>query len=381
MNTRRIIFSQSVNGHYLEYLHHLYMACLKEPVETIFVVPTAFSKQKFLFEWPEAEHIRFDLQPIDIWSVGLLRRSFRLTRILRSAIRQHKAASAFLIDIDLFMPLLPLLYFGRAKISGILYGIYLYRWHELKTFRKLYYVINHWLYAKAPIFNKIFVLNDRAAAAIYNRTFRTTRFVYLPDPFAAIQFEAIDFRAQYGIQPGQKIFFHFGSMGKRKGTLLILESILKLKPEEKKDYVFVFAGIIQDSIKKNFEKLIAEIGDGCRLLIFDRFCEFSFFANWCRTCDAILIPYLTSYGSSGVIGYAAQFRKPAITTSAGLIGKLVRRNHLGLTLTKLTPENLVVAYGSVDNWKHSDERYLTNNSVEQFITLFNHNFGLVDHNS
>jgi glycosyltransferase involved in cell wall biosynthesis len=371
MRTKEIVFCQSVTGHYLEYLNHLYVGRLKDKTETVFVVPVGFETQKVLFDWPQTDRISFDLIEFDIWSVGWLMRSFRLTMLLKKTVKKHKADSVFLVDIDLFMPILPFLFKSKEKISGILYGIYLYRWKESNLLRKIYYVITHLLYAKYKIFDTVFVLNDRAAPRIFNRLFHTERFVFLPDPFVSIKYEFEDFRKKYDIQSNQKIFLHFGSMGKRKGTLLILESILELTPEESANYVFVFAGIIQDTIKDDFNKLTSLIGESNRLLIFNQFCNFEFLANWCKSCDAILIPYLTSYGSSGLIGYAAQFHKPVITNAVGMIGKLVRKFHLGITVRKLDTTDLVKAYRLTEEWFGCDNRYLMYNSVEQFNTVIN----------
>ena len=371
MKSKEIVFCQSVTGHYLEYLHHLYMGRVENKTETVFVIPAEFEKQKELFEWPKANHISFDLIEIDIWSVGWLRRIYRLSKLLVNAVKRNKADSVFLVDIDLFMPLLPLLYYGKAKISGILYGIYLYQWEELSVLKKIYRVLTHWFYAKHPIFEKIFVLNDRAAIKVFNRLYCSERFVFLPDPIVPIKYQFEDFRETYKIEPNQKIFFHFGSMGIKKGTLLILESILELSEEERANYVFVFVGIIQDSIQDDFHKLIALIGESSQVHIFNYFCDFEFIANWCRACDAILIPYLTSYGSSGVIGYAAQFQKPVIATSSGMIGKLVRKYHLGITILQPDTKLLIKAYQEVVEWTSWDERYIMSNNVEQFNTAIN----------
>jgi len=368
MRTKKIIFSQSVKGHYLEYLHHLYMGCLDDKVETVFIAPVEFETQRKLFEWPHADHVRFDLKEIDIWSVGKLKRSYLLTKLLIQACKEHQADSAFLLDIDLFMPILPILYRGKARISGILYGIYLYRWKGASLIHKIYFAFTHWSYSKARIYENIFVLNSHAAPRMFNRLYHSSRFVYLPDPILSIKCESVNLRKKYGIRSDQKIFFHFGSMGKRKGTLLILESILQLNSEEKDKYVFVFAGVIQEAIKKEFHQLAALIGDESSLLVFDRFCDYQFFANWCNACDAILVPYFTSFGSSGVIGYAAQFRKPVITSGVGMVAKLVRTNHLGIQLKELTTDHLLLAYKQIDEWEGMGNRYAENNTVEKFNT-------------
>ena len=90
MKKKEIVFCQSVTGHYLEYIHHLYMGRVENNTETVFVIPATFEKQKALFEWPEANHISFDLIEIDIWSVGWLPRIYRLSKLLVNAVKRNK---------------------------------------------------------------------------------------------------------------------------------------------------------------------------------------------------------------------------------------------------------------------------------------------------
>lgn len=56
--------------------------------------------------------------------------------------------------------------------------------------------------------------------------------------------------------------------------------------------------------------------------------------------DYVLVPYKNVEQSSGIIGYAAQYNKPVIGPSEGLLGELIREYRLGYTITQLSVSNL-----------------------------------------
>lgn len=373
MVNKRIIFAPSVTGHNLEYIHHLYMGYLTKKDEClIFVIPELFNKQKELFHWPQSTYISFDL--MSMAEVGNLddswyKKQLRFSLLLRKYIKKHNATTAFVIDLMSMMPFLPCLIWRSVKISGIIYGIYLYRWEELSIHRKLSEIIWHTLLVKRSIFEKIYVLNDRGAALYLNKIYNTDKFKFLPDPYVPLEVPYKDLRIEYNIPISKKIFFHFGSMGYRKGTLLILESILQMSQSERDKYVFVIAGIIQGGIKDQFYDILQRIGDSATILVFDYFNSFETIANWCQNADAILIPYLSSYQSSGIIGYAAQYKKPVITTNKGLVGKLVRKYHLGITLDPVNCDSLIQAYNDIENWENCNSKYLDHNNVDKFFKV------------
>lgn len=373
MGSTQIIFSYSVTGHYLEYLHHLYMGYLgKKQGHIIFVIPESFREQKKLLHWPEVDHISFDLMSgsdvgklDDIW----YKKQLRLSLLIRRYTNKHQANKVFVIELLSMLPALPFVLKRKTKVSGIIYSIYLYRWKQLKIHRKLSEIIWHTLLAKCNLFDQLYILNDHSAAKYLNKLYTTKKFTYLPDPFIPMSYPYKDLRAGYSIPVSKKILFHFGSMGEKKGTLLILESIQKMSQVERDKFVFVIAGIVQNGIKERFYNSLKKIGDSSTILVFDYFNSFETIANWCQNCDAILIPYLSSYNSSGILGYAAYYKKPVIATSQGLVGKLVRKYHLGITLKSVDEYNLIKAYGQIDEWKSVDSNYMISNTVDEFFKI------------
>lgn len=74
------------------------------------------------------------------------------------------------------------------------------------------------------------------------------------------------------------------------------------------------------------------------MFVFDEFVLYLYWYNIRH--DAILIPYKNTAQSSGLLGYAAQFNKPLLAPSNGLIGKLVNEYKLGYLLDNLSPRTI-----------------------------------------
>lgn len=366
-----LIFSHSANGHYPEYIHHLYCGIMNcHDLEAVICVPEFFKKQRQLMSWEDCDRITFDYAPDEKLSWGdgkWYKRNLRFSLVLRSFAKKHKPDHIIMIDPMICMPFLPFLVPGKVSVSGILYGIFLYRLHELSKLRKAAELVWHYILGKHKKFSRIFTLNDGAAARFFNKKYKTERFLKLPDPFLPLPDTEENFCQKYGILPEQKVFFHFGSFGKKKGTLEILKSILLLSEEEQKKYVFVFAGVVQAGIRDEFYELYSKIQiTGCKILVFNEFCSYEFLGGWCRACDVILVPYLMAFNSSGCIGYAAQFNKPVIGPAYGLLGKLIKKNSLGICLEKISPETLTAAYEKMEDIFCNGDLYLSKNTVELF---------------
>lgn len=365
-----LIFSQSATGHHTEYLHHLYEECCRLPqVNVVIAVQERFAQQRELFCWSDSANITIDIIPdCELQWGGWVSTRWRFARAVRKYALMHNATQVFVLDFMLVMPFLFFFLPFGVQVSGIVYGLYVYRWKKLSWLQRTMAVILHWMLAKGPGIKNIFLLNDKAAARYYNALFRCQRFQYLPDPAVMPEFHEEDYRMKYNIRTETKIFFHFGSMGRKKGTLLILETILAMSKDELQNCMFVFAGYVQDSIRQEFYQQLDLAQKRVRILVFNEFCSYDVLGNWCRACTAILLPYLETYNSSGCIGYAACFGKPVIATGNGLLGKLVRRYRLGMLLPYATVESLRQALTCASYPVVADD-YMHENTPEHFARV------------
>ncbi len=182
--------------------------------------------------------------------------------------------------------------------------------------------------------------------------------------------ETINVRKEYGIAEDKVLFVHFGSLGVRKGTMVILDSLELLSAVDIQKYAFVLAGRIPDAIKDDFySRLEAVKNKGVQIYVKDAFCDYSFLGKLCFECDAILAPYLDTARSSGIIGYASQYFKPVIAPSSGLIGRLVKKYKLGYLLPSADPKCLCDAYRDFSKMSSNGlgDEYIISHDVRRFM--------------
>ncbi len=175
-------------------------------------------------------------------------------------------------------------------------------------------------------FKNICLLDEYLFDAIENGYYHT-QFHLLPDPwhgdFSLLQTEA---RRKLKI-PGDKfVFLNYGIGDRRKGLHLVIRSMLASLSESR--FFLLCAGQIAKD---------REIANGLDNLkrrglakVMDRFVsDYEEKLCFCAS-DAVLLPYINHFGSSGVLSRATAAGKMVIASDEGLLGKRVREHRLGL---------------------------------------------------
>lgn len=370
-----LVFEPFLSGHRLEYIHHLYEEAAKTPGNHYyFAVSNQFLTLKDHFEWSEAGHITFlymDQRFVaSSQHKGKVKRIFSLVSLASEFAKKHKADDIFFISLAEYMPWLPLFFKARASVSGIIYYIYLYEWKSKGLISRMRDALTILLVIPVRKYKHVFLLNDTVAATYLNGKFSTGKFRYLPDPympFSGHKENSDELRKRLNIGDMQKIFLHFGSMSFRKGTLNILQAIDLLPEKDTQDRCFIFAGKVNDDIKESFYALTESLKGRASIYVFDRFCEPSFLSSLCEACSVILAPYYNTAYSSGIVGYAANYRKPIVVPDRGLIGKLVRRYHLGYLLKDNSPQEIARFISDTGTFHPIDgTRYTVTHTVNDF---------------
>jgi len=372
MNTT-IIFSHTATGHVVEYFHHIYEMCMScTDRKFVFIVPEEFEKIKETKVWRDADNIIFDylssLEEGTYSGKPALKLSRELTRILNEKIHLYQADKVLSLFWFPLVPFGPFVFPKTVRVSAIFYDVYLRETEGLSWKAILRHFVNFWLLSLSKNIDSCYILNDSGGPGKLNDKFRTSKFRYLPDPFNTISDDGLfGFRKENEIGENQILFAHFGGLSERKGTLTIVESFLKLSDEEKRKYVFVFAGKIYDDIKKQFYKAVQEITD-IRIIIKDKFCSDAYLASLCKACNAILIPYKYSNRSSGLLGYASKYHKPLIGPKNGLLADVIKEYKLGIGINVNDIDDLRKAYSRIENGEISfpTSEYCDCNSISKF---------------
>ena len=126
-----IIFSSQIEGHFLEYVHHVYELALDRAEDRfVFLLPSAFIDVKDKFEWEAKSYITFELfdehksKTTQKGFANLLGESYRTSKLVAHAARKYQADYVFSNTIINFVPFAPFFIKKTTKLIGIIYRIY-----------------------------------------------------------------------------------------------------------------------------------------------------------------------------------------------------------------------------------------------------------------
>lgn len=371
------IFDFYLGGHHIEYLHHIYIYAIEhKDVDFTFIIPSNFSKFKSDFVWPESDNVKFVFYNLDdkyVRSLGFRQKSKLLCGLLKRFIAETGIKDVILIETMVFLPYLPLYISGKVNITSILYHLPIFH-KEARLKSRLHTKLDMGLVAYARCLKKVCLLNSESAVEIYNKKYRTRKFAFLPDPYTPLVCERSieEIKKEHNIDLYKEVFIHIGGLTRRKGTIEILDALVKLDAESLKNKCFIFAGRVIEDIKTEFYNKIEQLKNKVQIVIFDQFCEYSLFGEICTIADYIIIPYKNTAQSSGICSYAAQFNVPVIGPAEGLLGSLIRENGLGYTINEINSDKIVELINSGE-YKHiitdkmKADKYLRTSTPENFF--------------
>ncbi|MBR6252126.1 MAG: glycosyltransferase [Bacteroidales bacterium] len=364
-----LIFNTDIRGHHLEYFYNTYCEAIKHKEHKyIYAIPSEFHTLKNQYNWPPCENVIFDTDNdySKCRSGNEYIRAWHISRLICKIIKRHKPDAVFLIILMQAMPFLPFLLPRNIKLHGIVYDLPRY---ETRIGQKLRDTLYLRILAASHSVGKVFILNDKSVADELNRKMHDDKFAFLSDPAQRIDMAQIsNIRDELGAKVGDKIFLHFGGLGLRKGTLEIMKAIELLPQRTLDKSLFVFSGRVNNDIKNEFYRRLDTLKSKTRIVVYDGFCDSSFLYNLCYSCDYILMPYLQSYRSSGVVGYASFFSKPVLGPSDGLIGQLIMDYKLGWTVDKVNGATL--AEKIIEMAENDDQHDLTEYAVTHTVDDF-----------
>lgn len=374
-----LIHTDTISGHQLEYIHHLYMDAVLHPDDSfIFVLPQKFKHDSACFEWPTSNNIKILILKEGeetTQNCNLLKKGWINSRVIGKYAKNYKVTDVIAISIMAYLPFLPLFLNGNVHFSGIVYRIYLYEWKEESLSMKIQDVIKYWIMSRFRVFYRIYMCNDSASAQCLNRIFRTNKYRYIPDPVASLaDYTGQSIREELNIIASKKILLHIGSMDSYKNTLAIMRSLLMLDIEKSDKIAVILAGRVIPSIRKEFDFLYKQVEHKIQIIFLEGYLSFERLADLFVTCDYVLVPYNVKSQSSGIVGHSAFYGKPVIAVQGGIIGKMVRKWHLGHLLYQSSDISICQFISDIvekPSCTTKGNTYLDSHSVEMFCkTIF-----------
>ena len=339
--------SMSAGGHQIEYVHHLH-ALAKGITDRkfVFVLPSSAKTIDEEFSWENANNIVFDFLPdsiAEIEQLSPLKKAHRRTLLLKQYINRYHADRVFLISFMEYMPFCAFLLPRNVKVEGVIYSIYLYRWKKAQLLLCCADVVKYLLMVHSKGIGRVFILNDSASALYLNKLYNTSKFQYLPDPVFVNHSDISSLRISLNIPQEKFLLAQCGTISSRKGAIEALKGLGQLSQKTADRIAVLFAGRIADENKTAFYEALNEVPVNIQVVVIDSFVSYQYLCSIIHSADALLLPYTETHRSSGLLGYAAHFRKPVIAPSTGLIGRIVRKYKMGILMTDVAPTSIANA--------------------------------------
>ncbi len=172
---------------------------------------------------------------------------------------------------------------------------------------------------------KVFILNDEAMPNwLDNR-----RFFYLPDPYFEYEIiENFDIRKRYKIPKDNLILLQFGNMDERKNNENIIAALNNLDEEKAQKITIIIIGKFKEGYMEKIKSLIPE-NSKYQTIIKDEFVSDEEMESTFVQSDVILRMNINFFGSSGIVGQAANHNKPCIVSNNGVMAEQVEKYKLG----------------------------------------------------
>lgn len=150
---------------------------------------------------------------------------------------------------------------------------------------------------------------------------------FLPDPCPpGYDGDMMAARKQMELPAGCKVFLFYGTGAHRKGLHIAVNAMRQLPPESP---AFLLCAGQQNPSGKTASGLAQLIRQN-RARLFDRYVSLEEEKLCFAASDAVLLPYLNHFGTSGVLSRAMAAGKPVIVSDEQLLGRLTREHDLGL---------------------------------------------------
>jgi glycosyltransferase involved in cell wall biosynthesis len=207
-------------------------------------------------------------------------------------------------------------------------------------------------------FSQLLMLDEFLLPSL-GRTFPAAPLFFLPDPCPLdFQGESMEARTKLGLPPDQKVLLFFGVGSPRKGLGVAVDAFLSLPVESNSLLVVAGKQNLNGTLREKIEILVQR----GRAQLIDRYVS-SDEEKWCfQAADAVLLPYLNHFGTSGVLSRACATGKFVIASDEQLIGKLVKEHVLGYVFPTGDSRALASAIVEYESLTESQKSFFRENS-------------------
>jgi glycosyltransferase involved in cell wall biosynthesis len=194
-----------------------------------------------------------------------------------------------------------------------------------------------------PQLHKLLCLDPFAVRAL-----QSSKMIHLADPVSSsppFLGDVSSFQAKLGIEQHRRVFLLFGALDERKGIYQLLDAIELLSPELTQNVCLLIVGKTNADEQTQIQPQISTLRQTHPIQILELydFISEDEVPKYFQAADVILAPYQRHVGMSGILLLAAAAGKPVLSSSYGLMGKLVEHHQLGLAVDSTVPAEIAQA--------------------------------------
>ena len=381
MKNRILLFDTITDGHHPDYLIHLIGFYSGNQEVELFVATgesfkSQFDERQKAEDNPWGENVTFLPIPTDklnsIHSKSIYLRSIIEWNLLVETAKEINASQVLLMYFDYYQLGIWIGKKAPCPVSAIYF-----RPNFAENDNGIYPQIKKWMLSKVLKSGQIQDLFCLVHALVpYMKGQKTqTQIIPICDPIKQFQIsksETAEFKNKYKIPTDKKIFLNFGYLDDRKGMEVFIDACATLPIEALAKICLLLAGPLPEYYEKIIEAKLDQVPEleviRCYGYLPAREVQICF-----EISDVVLILYQDFLNMSSVLIRSAMANKPNFATQTGMIGELVSKNNVGITVdatsvSEVASElNAIINNGisySEDNLKQLAEE----NSLNSFLS-------------
>ena len=340
MKNRILLFDTITDGHHPDYLIHVIgFYSGKKDVELYVSTGESFKSQfderQKAEDNPWGENVTFLPIPTDklnsIHSKSIYLRSIIEWNLLVETAKEINASQVLLMYFDYYQMGILIGKKAPCPVSAIYF-----RPNFTENNNGGYPQIKKWMLSKVLKSGQIQNLFCLVHALIpYMKGQKTqTQIIPICDPtkqFEISKSEIAEFKNKFKVPTDKQIFLNFGYLDDRKGMEVFIDACATLPIEALAKICLLLAGPVPEYYEKIIEAKLAQVPEleviRCYGYLPAREVQICF-----EISDVVLILYQDFLNMSSVLIRAAMANKPTFATQTGMIGELVSRNNVGVTV-------------------------------------------------
>jgi len=381
LKNRILLFDTITDGHHPDYLIHLIgFYSGKKDVELYVSTGESFKSQfdarQKAEDNPWGDNVTFLPIPTDklnsIHSKSIYLRSIIEWNLLVETAKEINASQVLLMYFDYYQMGILIGKKAPCPVSAIYF-----RPNFTENNNGVYPQIKKWMLSKVLKSGQIQNLFCLVHALVpYMKGQKTqTQIIPICDPIKQFQIsksEIAEFKNKFKVPTDKKIFLNFGYLDDRKGMEVFIDACSTLSKEALAKICLLLAGPVPEYYEKIIEAKLAQVPEleviRCYGYLPAREVQICF-----EISDVVLILYQDFLNMSSVLIRAAMANKPTFATQIGMIGELVSKHNVGVTVdatsvSEVASElNAIINNGisySEDNLKQLAEE----NSLNSFLS-------------